>query len=358
METNVPNLNLSDLSLLYVLLAVLILLALIAAIGAWARGGGIKREDAESLFSEQSERSRKEVERLEQLLEEARKSADEAQIAARDAQDRASQEIAARLQAVDEQVMQSRTSLEEVVSRAQTEYTEALSEELELVARKLAETDRRVSDKLVEMSGALGQIENQVNQAGESIRHALIEMTRQQQEQKAQSTIQLCEALISSLGTLKSTIAHQLEENREPNAMATEASVIDDEADKIGFETAFSETGTSGINLNQNDDSDDVKTGEESSEFSAAESSTSVDVTSSENDNGQTSYQPGSTVENFTPTPGDADASGDRDEDSSESGVEKPAFNMGSALADAGEEAASPEKSEADDDSDKQAGWG
>ncbi len=357
METNVANLNLSDLSLLYVLLAVLILLALIAAIGAWARGGGIKREDAESLFSEQGERSRKEVERLEQLLEEARKAADEAQLASRDAQDRASQEISARLQAVDEQVMQSRNSLEEVVSRAQTEYTETLSEELELVARKLAETDRRVSDKLVEMSGALGQIEDRVNQAGESIRHALIEMTRQQQEQKAQSTIQLCEALISSLGTLKSTIAHQLEENREPNAMATEASVIDDESDKIGFDTAFGGADNSGINLNQKEDSD-AGTGEDSSNFTTSESQASADF-AAENEEGQTSYNPETTAENFSSEPKDEEASGENDENPSEGSVEKTAFNFGSALADAGEEAASPQKADDDDeDGDKQAGWG
>jgi predicted translin family RNA/ssDNA-binding protein len=219
---SLSSLNLSELSILYVLIAIVILLALLAAIGAWARGGGIRREDAESLFSESQERHREEIARLEALLQETRKANEEAhrlaleaqaeaQRATRDAQDRSQETLAAHLQEVDQQVRSTRTSLEAAVSQASAEYSEALSDELEMVARKLAETDRRLSTGLGQMNESLGMVQHQVKKAGDELRNALIEITKQQQDQKAQSTIQMCEALISSLGTLKSTIASQLE---------------------------------------------------------------------------------------------------------------------------------------------------
>jgi hypothetical protein len=246
MQSNLslPGLNVGDVSILFVLIAVLILLALVAAIGAWARGGGIKKEDAQSFFSEASERHREEIARLEELLRETRKANEEAHRATVQAHDRSHEAVTARLQEVDQQVQRSRSSVEAAVSQATADYTEALSDELEMVARKLGETDRRVTTGMSELQDALGRMQLQVSQAGEQIRHALMEISKQQQDQKAQSTIQMCEALISSLSTLKSSIANQLEHQHDERTVEAEPAVAD-----LGYDSGDAVEQTAGGEL-------------------------------------------------------------------------------------------------------------
>lgn len=195
-------------SILYVLMAVVIFLALLAALGAWVRGGGLKREDAENLFSDSQERHREEISRLEKVVAETRMAAEQAQMKAAEAM---------TLKLAD---------VESAVSRAASEHSEALSEELELVTRRLSESENRVKTNIDGVNTMLGTLQDQVNRAGDQMREALIEINRQQQDQKAQSTIQMCEALITSLGTLKSSISNQL--TQETSAQTVEASTIEE----------------------------------------------------------------------------------------------------------------------------------
>lgn len=298
MSTNMAGLTTSDLSILYVLMAVLILLALVAAVGAWARGGGIKRDEAEGFFSDAAQRQQAEIQRLEALLAETRKANeeamqalrnanDEAHITTRDVHNQATEAMASHLQEIDRQVQKSSSSIENAVTQASAEYTEALSDELELVVKKLNETDRRLTSGLSDLNSSLGQVQNQVTQAGESIRQALIEITRQQQEQKAQSTIQLCEALISSLGTLKSTIAGQLAHNSEPDAVQTDASVIDEFMGKLAPPAPA--------------------TAAAPESKAAGERPHELDTIGAKTEEGDITYQPFTTREEFTPAPASED---------------------------------------------------
>jgi len=241
MQSNVTlaGWDLTEISMMYVLIAVVIVLALLAAIGAWVRGGGIRREDAESLFSANEERQREEIARLEKLLAEARETneqahawAQQAHTTTRQDQERVQEQIAShvsaqskdmasRMQDLDQQVSRSRINIEAALNKATQNHNAALSDEMELLARKVNESERRVMASLGEVTDSMKQLQVQMSQAGDQIRSALMEISQQQKEQKAQSTIQLCDALINSLGTLKSSIATQLQ------AGGSEQDVID-----------------------------------------------------------------------------------------------------------------------------------
>lgn len=192
-----------DLSILYALMGVVIFLALMAALGAWVRGGGLKRDEAENLFADSQERHREEVSRLQAILEETRMAAEQVQ-----AQTEAA--MAAKLRELDEHVTRTQSELQAAVAKAANEQKTSLSEEMELVSSRISESERNTGSNINELSSTLQNVQTQVALAGEQVRNTLMEITRQQQEQKAQSTIQLCEALITSLGTLKSSISQQL----------------------------------------------------------------------------------------------------------------------------------------------------
>ncbi len=207
----------SDLSILYILMAVVIFLALMAAIGAWARGGGLKREDAENLFTGAQERHREEISRLQKVVEESRLATEQAQSNAQQAQSRvaeaqsqAAEALKVQLQGIDSQVNRTRTDLESAVTRAAATHDEALSGKFDLVAQHLSESERRMNENVSSINGTMQSLHEQVSHAGEQMKEALMEIARQQQDQKAQGTIQMCEALITSLGTLKTSIASQL----------------------------------------------------------------------------------------------------------------------------------------------------
>lgn len=207
----------SEMSILYVLMAVVIFLALMAAIGAWVRGGGLKREDAENLFTESQDRHREEISRLQKIVEEARQAAEQAQANAQQAQTRAAeaqsqtaQALKLKLQDIDTQVSRTRTDLESAVSRTAADQQQAIAGKLDVVTRHLGDSETRMTENVNSINGTLQSLHEQVSHAGDQMREALIEIARQQQDQKAQGTIQMCEALITSLGTLKTSIASQL----------------------------------------------------------------------------------------------------------------------------------------------------
>ncbi len=195
-----------DLSVLYALMGVVIFLALLAALGAWVRGGGLKRDEAETLFSDSQERHHEELTRLEKLIEETRLATEQAQAKAEAA-------LAAKLRELDDQVARTETTIQAAVSQAATDQNTALTRELETVSTRIGESEQHMNSTLAEVTNTLRSVQTQVVEAGQHMHSTLLEISRRQQEQKAQSTIQLCEALITSLGTLKSSIYQQLEEN-------------------------------------------------------------------------------------------------------------------------------------------------
>ncbi len=242
-----------DLPLLYILMAILIVLALLAAIGAWVRGGGLKREDAESLFSDAREKHREELLRLETALEQSRKESAEALA-------RTQADMATRLRELNEQVVRSRSDLESVVSQATKKHSETLSDELQSVTRTITEADRRTGTSLDDMNSSLQSLQGQVKLASDAVTRSVGEIVRQQREQKAQSTVQLCDALITSLGTLKSTISNQI--SHSDNVVDAEDS--NSEAEEISgpsvWESPFSDE-------SENNSSESISPQEESTPF-------------------------------------------------------------------------------------------
>jgi len=184
--------NGSDLPVLYLLMGILIFLALMAALGAWVRGGGLKREDAEDLFNSAQERNRDELLRIEKALEESRT-------------------VSVQTQARQQENMDLRLrELESIVAKVAREHGDTLSSGMESVGRMVDESERRTSQQVEKVLSNLETLDKQVRKAGEQVTVTLEEIARQQREQKAQSTIQLCDALITSLGTLKTSISNQL----------------------------------------------------------------------------------------------------------------------------------------------------
>ena len=182
----------NDLPILFILIAVIILLAAIAAAGAWLRGGGLKRDEAESLFGEARDRHQQDLSRLQQSLDESR--AAHAESLAKSQED-----LNVRIR-----------ELESVVASAAREQGDCLTTEMESVTKLISESERRTQDHMDNLARTLETIQTQVSRASEQMAKTLEDLARQQREQKAQSTIQLCEALISSLGTLKNSISSQM----------------------------------------------------------------------------------------------------------------------------------------------------
>jgi len=181
-----------DLPVLYLLMGILIFLALMAALGTWVRGGGLKREDAEDLFNSAQERNRDELLRIEKAFEESRTAS--AQTQAKHQED-----INLRLR-----------ELESTLAKVAREHGDTLSSGMESVERMVDESERRTTQQVDKVISNLESLDQQVRKAGEQVTITLEEIARQQREQKAQSTIQLCDALITSLGTLKTSISNQL----------------------------------------------------------------------------------------------------------------------------------------------------
>lgn len=215
----------SELGLEYFLLGVVIFLALMAAVGAWRRPKALTREDAEDLFSHAHERSCGETQRIHDLVQENSRtnSAELGNLRAELA--RTSQELAtirAELESKTEDLLArvngALADVHGVVSRAADQQHESIQRNLgdlsSNVSAALSEARKSQDAGIEKVETSLHQVREQVDRASTEMRTSIMELARQQNEAKAHSAIQLCEALISSLGTLRNTIAAQIADQR------------------------------------------------------------------------------------------------------------------------------------------------
>lgn len=194
-----------QLPILFILMGIVILLTLMAAVGVWVRGGGMKLEDVENLMNDSHQRSRDEIAALKSELEQTRKT----------------QETGLSLH--HENLAGKITHMETAIHGAAKGQGDALTERMESVKSLISDSERRTQEKVGTLYSNLDNLNRQVSKVGQEMTKALTEMTRQQKEQKAQSTIQLCEALITSLGTLKTSISDQIDHSGDPFAVESEA---------------------------------------------------------------------------------------------------------------------------------------
>jgi hypothetical protein len=144
----------------FVVAAVLIFLALVAAVGAWRGKNGLARQDAEDLLEGAQERQLTELESVKHSLQQ----------------------------------------LEDRLSQAATFQDEKLG--------------RSINELQVGLNATLAQIQAGVENASLELKNSMLELSRQQNEAKAQSAIQMCDALITSLGSVRNSIAAQIAEPR------------------------------------------------------------------------------------------------------------------------------------------------
>jgi hypothetical protein len=224
-----------DTGMIYIVLAIVLLLSLLAALGSWLRGRGLNRSEAESLFSDAENRNREEMERIQQKVEEsARESVEAAEKARRQLLDTVQQlngEIDHKLAEMRDSIHESHAqhsdvirqnmgSLENNMTRAITDARDQHDTVLSQVVSSLSQIQNQHESGMTALTDSLSSMRNEIQRAADQVRGALMEMTRQQQEAKAHSAIQLCEALMSSLSTLKTTIQSQV-------ASTSEASLIE-----------------------------------------------------------------------------------------------------------------------------------
>lgn len=103
-------------------------------------------------------------------------------------------------------------TLKRLLEETKNESAAELARMKQMVADSLDESRQNQSAALCKLDESLQQVTNNFNHAATELRSCIVEVTRQQQEAKAQSTIQWCDALIGSLGTLRNQIAHSLAE--------------------------------------------------------------------------------------------------------------------------------------------------
>jgi hypothetical protein len=226
-----------QLSFEFYLLGLIILLALIAAIGAWRKPRVLSREEAEDLFAHSHERHSGEAQRLRDALAESQKATADKLIALRG-------EVHDLLNAMREVLDRTTTELRGTVTQAAERQQEDLSRKLgdlsTTVATALTEAKRSQDEGITKVEGTLQQVRADVDRASTEVRTSIVELQRQHNEAKAQSAIQLCEALISSLGTLRNTIAAQIADSRPAELISDTRTVPNSEAANVhhaGFET-------------------------------------------------------------------------------------------------------------------------
>lgn len=207
----------TNLGIEYLLLGLLMLLSLIAAVGAWRQPKSLTREQAEDLLQALEARS------------------NEASATARREQD-------AALDGLRTDVTGSMRNLAELLDSTVRELrsilTQASEQQHENLRRNLGDISLNMTAALTEarksqdagiekVEGTLQQVRADVDRASSEVRTSIVELARQHNEAKAQSAIQLCEALISSLGTLRNTIASQIADNRPAEMITSEAGTED-----------------------------------------------------------------------------------------------------------------------------------
>lgn len=215
----------SELGLEYFLFAVVIFLALLAAVGAWRRPKTLTRDDAEDLFSHAHERNCGETQRLHDLLQENNRTSSAEMGNLRAELARTSQELATIRTELEKKTEDLLARVNGALADVQGVVARAADQQHESIQRNLGDLSSNVSAALSEarksqdagiekVETSLHQVREQVDRASTEMRSSIMELARQQNEAKAQSAIQLCEALISSLGTLRNTIAAQIADQR------------------------------------------------------------------------------------------------------------------------------------------------
>lgn len=181
-----------DTPIIYVLIAILILLTLVAALASLFKGNGLRKEDAENLFREAEEKHREEIAHLKGAL-----SLSRAELT--DTLNRTQTDFSAKIR-----------DLESVVANAAKEQGESLTSEMESINNLISSSERNTQEQFSTLQARLENIDSQVSSVGDQITLALTSIAREQRDQKAQNALQVCDALISSLGTLKESISTQI----------------------------------------------------------------------------------------------------------------------------------------------------
>lgn len=214
-----------DQSLIYILGAVLIFLSLMAALGAWIREKGLNRKEAEYYFDKNRQQTAEEMVKLQKKLDDVT----DKYVAELNESRRQFEETVGNLsQKLNSTAQDLNRSIENTAHQqinAITEKSDRLQHELNGTLQKLESRFSTVETGLAEhgssqtaslerIEGTMGGLQRELMQATNQVRISLSELTRQQQEAKAHSAMQLCEALINSLGTLKNSISKQVEDSK------------------------------------------------------------------------------------------------------------------------------------------------
>ena len=191
-----------DLPIMYILMAVVILLSLLAALGVWVKGNGLRREEAENLFREAQEKHREELDQLKSALKLSRA------------------ELSDSLSKTQSDFSTKIRDLESVVANAAKDHGESLTSEMESINNLINDSERQTREQFDELKNTLENVNARISTVGDQVTKALTDIARQQRDQKAQSALQVCDALISSLGTLKDSISNQITDtpNKTVNA--------------------------------------------------------------------------------------------------------------------------------------------
>jgi hypothetical protein len=213
----------------FYLLALNILLALIAAVGAWRSPRTLTRDEAEDLFAAAHERTSAETQRLREVVVELqRSSGSQLQAFRSDTQE----QLGHTRELVERQLGMLQPTLESTVGQLRTTLSAATEQQEESLRRNLGDLSTNVTQALTEarrsqdegigkVEDTLQQVRADVDRASNEVKTSIVELQRQHNEAKAQSAIQLCEALISSLGTLRNTIAAQIADPRAAQELLT-----------------------------------------------------------------------------------------------------------------------------------------
>lgn len=203
----------------FYILGAILLLSLIAAIGAWRSPSQLSRDEAEDLFAGSHERSAAESHRLRVTLAEAQ-STNAEKLAALRAE--VQELLGAMREVLESTTSELRGTLAQATEEQRASIVQNLGDLSTNVTAALTEAKRSQDEGIGKVEDTLQQVRNDVDRASKEVKTSIVELQRQHNEAKAQSAIQLCEALISSLGTLRNTIAAQIADTRSAEVLITE----------------------------------------------------------------------------------------------------------------------------------------
>ncbi|MGI8905034.1 MAG: hypothetical protein ACR2IE_00905 [Candidatus Sumerlaeaceae bacterium] len=213
--------------LIFYLLGIIILLSLIAAVGAWRRPPQLTRDEAEDLFATSHERNAAEAQRLRESVTEAQRASADKLIALR----AETQELLGGMsQLLEHTAGELRGTLTQATEQQEESIRKNLGDLSSNVTAALTEAKRSQDAGIEKVEGTLQQVRTEVDRASTEVKTSIVELQRQHNEAKAQSAIQLCEALISSLGTLRNTIAGQIAESRHADILLPNQEFASDQA--------------------------------------------------------------------------------------------------------------------------------